>query len=70
MPILARAAVFALALAAAFPAAAQEPAVPTLSLSAEGSVTATPDTAIVTVGVVSQSRTAGPALPRASSTLA
>jgi uncharacterized protein len=62
MPKLVQAAVLALALAAAFPAAAQEATVPTLSLASQGSVTATPDTAIVTVGVISQSKTAGPAL--------
>jgi uncharacterized protein YggE len=60
-----RAALFAAALLAGLSAAAaQQPAppVPTLSLSATGTVSAVPDTAIITVGVATDGETAGAAL--------
>jgi uncharacterized protein YggE len=60
-----RAALFAVALAAGLSSASAQqvtPPVPTLSLSATGTVTAVPDTAIITVGVVSEGETAGAAL--------
>lgn len=62
MRIVTRTALIA-ALAAAMPMAARaEAPAPTLNLSAEGSVTAVPDTATVTLGVVEQADTAGAAL--------
>lgn len=60
-PVL-RAAALALVLVAGSGVAEAEETVPTLSLGGRGTVTATPDTAIVTVGVITQSKTAGPAL--------
>ena len=59
-----RAAILA-AMIAAFPLPVlAEAASPTLSLSAEGTVRAVPDTAIVTAGVLSEADTAGEALTR------
>ncbi|HUG61178.1 MAG TPA: SIMPL domain-containing protein [Methylomirabilota bacterium] len=59
-----RAAAFAVVLAlGSSPVLADDaPRIPTLSLSATGVVTAPPDTAVVTVGVVTEAETAGPAL--------
>lgn len=52
----------AFALAALHPAAAAETPPPSLSITGEGIARATPDTAIVTAGVVSEAPTAGAAL--------
>jgi uncharacterized protein YggE len=63
MPRILRPLLLATAITAApLAAAAAEPPVPTLSVQAIGTVEAAPDTAVVTVGVMSQSKTAGPAL--------
>jgi uncharacterized protein YggE len=59
-----------LALPAALPAFAEEAKVPMLTATGDGKVMVAPDIAIVTLGVVSQARTAGAALTANSNDMA